>query len=85
MLMLHDFPIVLDVIVDIVFIVEGYFHECFLLLRQAFVLFDLQITIVLVPSGELVGSHRTIRSNRPVNVWQATSRIASKHSVSVLR
>lgn len=33
MLMLHDFPIVLDVIVDIVFIVEGYFHECFLLLR----------------------------------------------------
>ena len=39
MLMLHDFPIVLDVIVDIVFIVEGYFHECFLLLRQAFVLF----------------------------------------------
>lgn len=82
MLMLHDFPIVLDVIVDIVFIVEGYFHECFLLLRQAFVLFDLQITIVLVLSGELVGSHRTIR---PVNVWQTTSRIASKHSVSVLR
>lgn len=56
MLMLHDFPIVLDVIVDIVFIVEGYFHECFLLLRQAFVLFDLQITIVLVQVENLSGA-----------------------------